>query len=118
MDPERAVDVYYIAVLTKDVFIYKAFLKRLLERKHLKLHKKIFKFMILITEYYYSECYKEAGICGVRLELKGKISRTGNLRKIKMFRKVLQSSTSNYNYKTRHLFFPVRTKTGALGCRI
>ena len=98
--------------------MFKQFFKKTLKELDLFKHRKFFFFFMFIFEFYFFEYFEHFGLCGLRFELKGKISRKGNARKLKMFKKLNKNSTVNYSYKVNHLFFPVKTKTGALGCRI
>ncbi len=81
-------------------------------------HRLYFHFIFYIMRFFFINIFKELRVKGIQIEFKGKISLVGNARKRKASLKLLKVSKSNYNYKTRYLFKPLGTISGALGLKI
>jgi len=73
---------------------------------------------MFLVESYVSSMFKSFNVTGFQFEVKGKISLGGNSRKKKLSLRIRNTFKSNLKVRSKYLFKPIKTISGALGLKI
>jgi hypothetical protein len=111
---KNVVSILFYSLLLKDCIIFCNFLKNFLENIHLKQHKKFFIYLKKIFKKI-KHFFTFLAVKGIYINVKGKISVTGNAKKRRFFFKFKKNSLTKKTLKIEQKFISVRTSTGVLG---
>jgi len=78
---KQIIGILYYSFLLKDASIFVSFLKRVLEKLNVKLHKKIFLGLKKIIKDFFKPLFSFLGVLGILFNIKGKIGVSGNAKK-------------------------------------
>ena len=99
----------------KDFIVY---CSKLIQREHLKYHKRLFITLGFIFSYYLDFLYPSKKLKGYRLYFRGKLGRKGSVKKSTIFFYGGKISYSNKSLKYNYKHFLIPTETGVVGCYI
>ena len=105
-------------LMSKDIILFKNFMKYCLENIHFKKHKRFLYNFKVILNFIFNVYFSELNILGLYLKIKGKIGVGGNLKKRKYFYKYGSFSFTKKNQKLNYFKDCIRTYSGVLGLEI
>lgn len=82
---KQIVSILYYSFLLKDSSILVTFVRRVLEKINIKLHKKFFSGLKKIIKDVYKPIFHHLGLLGLFFNIKGKIGVSGNAKKRRYF---------------------------------
>ncbi len=112
---KQILGIIYYSLLLKDSSIFVNFLKKILEKLDVKLHKKVFLGLKKLLKDIFKPIFNFLGVCGLFFNVKGKIGVGGNAKKRRYFFYYGAHSITNRNIKVDIKYTPVWTLTGSLG---
>lgn len=112
---KQILGIIYYSFLLKDSSIFVNFLKKILEKLDVKLHKKVFLGLKKLLKDVFKPIFSFLGVCGLFFNIKGKIGVGGNAKKRRYFFYYGAHSITNRNIKVDVKYIPVWTLTGSLG---
>lgn len=113
----RFVEFFTLSLLKKDLNFFVKFFKSFLEEIFLKEHKRIFySFEFMLKKFLY-KIMAWTKTKGIKFEVSGKISVTGNSKKRRRIVKLGCYSLTHKKLKIDYLLDTIRTSTGVLGFR-
>lgn len=110
--------VVYYSFKNKDMELLANLIELTLARLKLWQHRNFFKFIMFLVESYVSSMFKAFNVTGFQFEVKGKISLGGNSRKKKLALRLRNTFKSNIKVRSKYMFRPLKTISGALGVRM
>lgn len=90
-------------------------IKSLVYKTHLKKHKRVFFSSWKIISFIFKVTLKKKILKGCTLYFKGKLAKSGSVRKSKLFFKIGLTSFTNKNLKVNYRLFQLWTFTGSVG---
>jgi len=113
----KFVKVIFKAFLYKDLNLLWSLIDVGLKRLKFSKHKVFFRFLFFVISSFVKDVFTLLNITGLNMEIKGKIFRTGKVRKKKIVLRLNYNSKSKYYYKTKYLNKPNSTISGSLCMR-
>jgi hypothetical protein len=111
-------EMILITFLKKDLIFFMRFFKYFLERVSMKDHKKLFYSFEFVLKKFLKDLMVMTKVAGLKFEVKGKISVTGNAKKRNKIIKYGRYSLTTKKLKIDYNFDIVRTPTGVLGLKM
>jgi len=112
---KQIIGVLYYSFLLKDSSIFSNFLKKVLEKLNVKLHKKVFLGLRKIIKDLFKPVFEFLGVLGVFFNIKGKIGVSGSAKKRRYFFYFGKHSITTKKIKIDLKLVPIWTFTGTLG---
>ena len=112
---KQIIGILYYSLLLKDSNILVVFLKRVLERLNVKLHKKVFLGIKKLIKDFFKPLFNFLGVLGILFNIKGKIGVSGNAKKRRYYFYVGKHSLTKKTIRVDLKHLPVWTFTGTLG---
>jgi hypothetical protein len=114
----KFIEFFTFSVFKKDLNYFVKFFKLFVEEMSLKEHKRVFyAFEFLLKKFLY-KTLSLTNTYGIKFEVAGKISVTGNSKTRNKIIKLGYYSLTHKKLKIDYLFDVIRTSTGVLGFRI
>ena len=110
--------VFYLGLKLQDLKIVMTFLRRSFYRMKFWFYKRILRYINYVFFYIFYPVFRELGIFGFKVRLKGKISVAGNARTRTSEVNIGSISFSSKSQSMRYEKIIIRTFTGALGLQI
>ena len=110
--------VVYHSFKNKDLELFFNLIELTITKLKFWQHRNFFKFIMFLVESYVSSMFKSFNVTGFQFEVKGKISLGGNSRKKKLSLRIRNTFKSNLKVRSKYLFKPIKTISGALGLKI
>lgn len=104
---KQIIGVLYYSFLLKDSTIFVNFLKKILEKTNLKLHKKIFLGLKKIIKDLFVPMFNYLGLLGVFFNIKGKIGVSGSAKKRRYYFYYGKHSITNRGLRIDYKHSPV-----------
>jgi hypothetical protein len=114
----ESVRVVYLALKLKDPFILNEWMRHILTKISYWKHRTFFYYIRYLLRHFFWSIFSELQIKGIKFQLKGKVSVTGNARKRTVVHSIGHASRSTINNKILHSFSLINTFTGVLGFQI
>lgn len=112
---KQIIGVLYYSFLLKDASIFVNFIKKILEKLNLKLHKKMFLGIKKLIKDLFKPVFNFFGVLGVFFNIKGKIGVSGSAKKRRYYFYFGKHSITTKLIKIDLKHTPVWTFTGTLG---
>lgn len=112
---KQIIGIIYYSFLLKDSTIFVNFLRKILEKSNIKLHKKIFLGLKKILKDIFMPLFSFLGVYGVFFNIKGKIGVSGSAKKRRYYFYYGKHSITTRKIKIDMKFTPIWTFTGSLG---
>jgi len=103
---------------SKDVILFKNFIKYILESLHFKKHKKFLYNLKVLVNLVFNLIHYRFGLLGIFIKIKGKIGVGGNLKKKKYILKKGSFSFTRKDQKITYIKDSIKTYSGVLGFEI
>lgn len=115
---EESLHIMHLSFTLRDPQIFSSWLKAIILRINFYKTRSIFRFLKYLFHNYMTYTFRDLGIKGLKIRLKGKISVAGNSRKRTIFYKTGQTSFSRTSLRVVHEFATISTFTGVLGFNV
>ena len=115
---EEALHIIHMSFNYQDSKLLSSWLKSLIQRISFWKTRFIFRFIKYLFDNYMQFLFKEIGIKGFKLKLKGKISVAGNSRKRCILYRIGKTSHAQCNLKVVHTMDTITTFTGVMGFQV
>ena len=115
---EEAFHILHMSFNYQDSKILSSWLKAIIQRISFWKTRFIFRFLRYLFNNYFQFIFKEIGVKGFKVKLKGKISVAGNSRKRSILYRVGKTSHSSCNLKVVHKSDTIVTFTGVMGFQV
>ena len=115
---EEALHILHMSFSYQDSKLLSSWLKSMIKRISFWKTRFIFRFIRYLFNNYFRFLFKELGIKGLKIKLKGKISVAGNSRKRCILYRVGKTSHSTLDLKVVHTTDTIVTFTGVMGFQI
>ena len=115
---EEALHILHMSFSYQDSKLLSSWLKSMIKRISFWKTRFIFRFIRYLFNNYFRFLFKELGIKGLKIKLKGKISVAGNSRKRCILYRVGKTSHSTLDLKVVHTSDTIVTFTGVMGFQI
>ena len=115
---EEALHILHIGFVSRDSKILNSWLSAIIKRISFWKTRLIFRFIRYLFNNYFSYVFRNLGLKGFKVRLKGKISVAGNSRKRSILYRSGTTTHSNSSVRVVHTFSNISTFTGALGFQI
>jgi hypothetical protein len=112
------IEFFSFSLLKKDLNFFVKFFKKCLEEMSLKKHKKVLYSFEFMLKKFLKKFFLFTRVLGLKFEITGKISVTGNSKTRNKIIKYGYYSLTNKSLKIDYLYDVIRTTTGVLGFRI
>ena len=115
---EEALHILHMGFNYQDSKLVSSWLKSIIQRISFWKTRFIFRFIKYLFNNYFQYIFKELGVKGFKIKLKGKISVAGNSRKRCILYRVGKTSHSTHQLKVVHTMDKIVTFTGVMGFQI
>ena len=115
---EEALHLLHMSFTYHDAKLLSSWLGAIIKRISFWKTRFIFRFIRYLFNNYFYVVFKEIGIKGFKVKLKGKISVAGNSRKRSILYRIGKTSHSTCDLKVVHHFSTIVTFTGVLGFQV
>ena len=115
---EEALHILHMGFNYQDSKLISSWLKSIIQRISFWKTRFIFRFIKYLFNNYFQYIFKELGVKGFKIKLKGKISVAGNSRKRCILYRVGKTSHSTHQLKVVHTMDKIVTFTGVMGFQI
>lgn len=114
---QEIIEIIYIALYNRDIQIISRWIKKIMEKIHLKKHKKFIKVIHNIFKNNL-ELLKITNIIGISMDIRGKLASAGNSKKRHYSFQVGSTALTSKNHDLSLHQINIRTTTGVLGLTI
>lgn len=115
---EEALHVMHLSFIYRDSILFSNWLKAIILRISFWKTRSIFRFIRYLFLLYFTPTFKELGIKGLKIKLKGKISVAGNSRKRTILYRTGETSHSKIDLRVSHTQKVISTFTGVMGFQV
>ena len=115
---EEAVHILHLGFALRDPTLIANWLKSMILRISFWRTRSIFRFLKYLLNNYFLHIFKDLGVKGLKLKLKGKISVAGNARKRAILFRVGKTSHSSVSLRALHDMQTINTFTGVMGFQV
>ena len=115
---EEAIHVIHLSFFLKDPKIICSWLKAMILRISFWKTRSIFRFLKYLFFNYFQYVFKDVGIKGLKIRLKGKISAAGNSRKRTILYRIGKTSHSTTSLRVLNESTTINTFTGVMGFNV
>ena len=115
---EEAIHIIHLSFYYKDSKLFSSWLKAIILRISFWKTRSIFRFLKYLMISHFHIVFKDLGIKGLKIRLKGKISVAGNSRKRSILYRIGKTSYSQTNLRVSHHKSIINTFTGVMGFQV
>lgn len=112
---EEALHIFHLGFLLRDASIIGSWLRSMIIRISFWKTRLIFRFLKYLFTTYFTHIFKDLGMQGIKIRLKGKISASGNSRTRTIHYRAGVTSHSTVDVRVLHERYTINTFTGVLG---
>ena len=114
----ESLEIVYLALKLKDPFFLSNWMVNVMNRISFWKYKFFFRYIKYTMRFFFFLVFKSLGIKGIKFQLKGKISVSGNARTRKIIQSFGKTSNSTASIKSLYILNLVRTFTGVMGLKV
>ena len=115
---EEALHIMHLSFTLKDPKLICSWLKAIILRISFWKTRSIFRFLKYLINVYFKLTFKDLGLKGLKIRLKGKISAAGNSRKRTILYRAGKTSHSQVSLRVVNEFMTISTFTGVMGFQV